>query len=323
MKHKINRRKVNKSNFRKLFPKLKNDTNKGDMGRVLCVCGTADAHGASMCGAAYFAATAAYRCGAGIVEIFTERSNYAALATNVPGAVFSLYEISEDCAVVAERLKAELERADSVVIGCGIGKSEMSVELVKTVLANAKCPVLADADALNIIAADESLWELVPEEQKGRVVITPHLGEMARLTGKSVAEIAADPLNEASGFALAHGLVCVLKSHRTVITNGNYAYTNRTGNPGMATAGMGDILSGMIGSMLARGEDEKTSNKISHKPGCIDDPILMRAAVGVNMHGFAGDIAIRKTPQYALMSSDVLETIPLVFAKKSKIKEFC
>ncbi len=318
----VHKKSLKKKDMLKLFPKLDDNINKGDMGRVLCVCGTVDQHGIAMCGAAYFSATAAYRCGAGIVEIFTEKTNYAPLAASVPEAVFSLYEMGEDAADVCARLAGEMDKADSVVLGCGIGKSELSRQLVITALGHAKCPILIDADALNIISEDQSLWELLSEEQKGRTVITPHIGEMARLAGKTVDEIKHRAMAEASEFAFSHGITCVLKGHNTVITNGKYADINHSGNAGMATAGMGDVLAGIIGALLARPEDHKFDQKKSHKAGASHDPILYRAAVGTYLHGFAGDIAAKKVGVYPLMSSDVLKSMNMVFAKKKKLKEY-
>ena len=116
-----------------LFPPLKKRINKGDMGRVLCVCGSYDPCGAAMCGAAYFSAAAAYKCGAGIVEIFTHRKNYESLASRVPEAVYSLYDTEkEDAKAICNRLEEQIKKADSIVLGCGLGKSEIAKRLVKT-----------------------------------------------------------------------------------------------------------------------------------------------------------------------------------------------
>ena len=243
---------VGKSELMDFFPRLPDRANKGDMGRVLCVCGSYDKRGLSMCGAAYFAAMAAYRCGAGIVEIFTARKNYEALAARVPEAVFSLYEYEENADEVCEKLADEIKKADSVVIGCGLGKSQMSRALVACALKNTNKPLLIDADGLNIIAEDRSLWSMLDEEQRKRTVITPHIGEMTRLCGRGVGDILDDTVNTAALFAREKGIVCLLKDHNTVITDGDVVYINQSGNPGMATAGMGDVLSGIIGALLAR-----------------------------------------------------------------------
>ncbi len=274
------------------FGKLPDRINKGDMGRVLCVCGSYEEHGAAMCGAAYFSAMAAYRCGAGIVEIFTPRKNYEALGAKVPEAVFSLYEKEENTNNLLRRLKSSLEKADSVILGCGLGKSEIAKEIVKCVLANVRSPLLIDADGLNILSENKELWSLLGEEQRSMTVITPHPGEMSRLTEMSIGEILTNPQKTASDYAKEYGVVCLLKDHNTVISDGETVYINMSGNPGMATAGMGDVLSGIIGALLSRSADKKS--------------VLEASAAGAYLHGLAGDRAAEVVGEYSLMASDVL-----------------
>ena len=192
---------VGSSELAALFPKISERANKGDMGRLLVVCGSYDKSGLSMCGAAYFAAKAAYRCGAGIVEIFTPRENYAALAALVPEAVFSLYGYDESPDCVSERLKESIAKSDAAVIGCGLGKSEMSRTLLKATLECASHPLLIDADGLNIISEDKCLLDSMSKEQRSRTVITPHPGEMSRLCEKNVAEIMADTVKLSCDFS--------------------------------------------------------------------------------------------------------------------------
>ena len=248
-----------------------------------------------MCGAAYFSAAAAYRCGAGIVEIFTPRKNYEALGAQVPEAVFSLYEKEENADDVLSRLKESMKKADSVVVGCGLGKSDLAREIVACVLENVRVPLLIDADGLNILSENESLWDLLSSEQRRRTVITPHPGEMSRLTGFSVKEILTDTEKAASTFAEKRGIVCLLKDHATVVSDGENVYINKSGNPGMATAGMGDVLSGIIGALLARLGDEKC--------------VFEESVAGAYLHGLAGDCAAKLFGEYSLMASDVLSQI--------------
>lgn len=279
----------------RFFKKLPDRVNKGDMGRVLCVCGSYEERGAAMCGAAYFSAMAAYRCGTGIVEIFTPRKNYEALGAKVPEAVFSLYEKEGNTDDILSRLKESLKKADSVVLGCGLGKSDVACELVKCVLENVRVPLLIDADGLNILSERSELWNLISTEQRRRTAVTPHPGEMSRLTGLSVREILDNTARVASDFAKIHGIVCLLKDHNTVISDGEAVYVNRSGNPGMATAGMGDVLSGIIGSLLARCTDESD--------------VLETVAASAFLHGLAGDRAKETVGEYSLMASDVLSQI--------------
>ncbi len=291
-----------KEDLAPLFQRLPDRINKGDMGRVLIVCGSYDPCGASMCGAAHFAASAAYKTGAGIVEIFTPRENYAPLASLVPEAVFSLYGYDESCCAAASRLSLSVKKSDTVVLGCGLGKSEMSRALVKAVFESVSCPLLIDADGLNILSEDEELWELLSEEQRSRTVITPHPGEMSRLSGRTVAEILSDTEGAARTFAKEKGIVCLLKDHNTVISDGETSYINQSGNAGMATAGMGDVLAGVVGALLARAE---ICGGVGEK-----GEILFRAAAGAYLHGRAGDLAVGSIGQYSLSASDLLAEIP-------------
>lgn len=293
-------RVITKHEAAEFFPPLRSRVNKGEMGRVLIVCGSYDKCGLSMCGAAFFAAKAAYRCGAGIVEIFTPRENYSVLASLVPEAVFSLYGYDEPCDTVAERVALSVSKSDAVVLGCGLGKSETSRAIVGSVLRSVGCPLVIDADGLNIISDDAGLWSFLSCEQRKRTVITPHPGEMARLTGKTIAEILENLSAAASEIALDKGIVCLLKDHNTAISDGKIVYINQSGNPGMATAGMGDVLAGIVGALLAR---EKKGE------------FLLCAAVGAYLHGLAGDIAADKIGPYSLVASDLLAEIHSAIAE--------
>ena len=292
---------IDKNDVKRIFAPLPDRTNKGQMGRVLVVCGSYDESGLAMCGAAYFAAKAAYRTGAGIVEIFTPRDNYSVLASLVPEAIFSLYGCDEVEGAVCRRLTLALSRSDAVVIGCGLGKSPLSLKMLACVLEGADCPLVVDADALNILSEETSLWDCVSEEQGRRVVITPHPGEMSRLCGMGIPEILADTVGVARDFAKDKRVICLLKDHNTVISDGESVYINQSGNAGMASAGMGDVLAGIIGSIAARERLHGNGNDY-----------LLCAAVGAYLHGAAGDAVADKLGQYSLMASDLLAEIPAI-----------
>ena len=231
---------VTREDIDALFPTLERRINKGDMGRVLCVCGSYDPCGSAMCGAAYFSAAAAYKCGAGIVEIFTHRKNYEALASLVPEAVFSLYDTDvEDEDTICDRLLSQIEKSDSIILGCGLGKSSLSRELVRITLQRANCPMVIDADGLNILAESNELKQLVIN-RKNYTVLTPHPGEMSRLLGLSISEILSDTVSAATALSNSLGAVTLLKDHNTVITDGKRLFINQSGNAGMASAGMGE-----------------------------------------------------------------------------------
>lgn len=288
-----------------LFPPLKKRINKGDMGRVLCICGSYDPCGSSMCGAAYFSAASAYKCGAGIVEIFTHRKNYESLAARVPEAVFTLYDTEKENAdAICARLTEQIKKADSIVLGCGLGKSALARMLVKTTLEVANCPLVIDADGLNIIAESNELFELV-KNRKGDTVLTPHPGESSRLSGRSIPEILDDTVNTAVYLSSTLRATVLLKDHNTVITDGTHTFINHSGNAGMASAGMGDILSGIIGAMLAH---NNVSETISEERFAIPFT-LYRTATAAYIHGLAGDIAAEETGEYSLTASDVVGAI--------------
>ena len=288
-----------------LFPTLEKRVNKGDMGRVLCVCGSYDPCGSAMCGAAYFSAAAAYKCGAGIVEIFTHRKNYEALASRVPEAVYSLYDTeAENAETICNRLEEQIKKADSIVLGCGLGKSEIAKSLVKTTLEAANCPLVIDADGINILAENTELQYLV-KTRKADTALTPHPGEASRLSGKTIPEILKDPIECAVELAETLSAVTLLKDHNTVITDGTHTFINHSGNAGMASAGMGDVLAGIIGAMLAR---STVSEYVSHERSSLP-PTLYRTATAAYVHGLAGDIAAEETGEYSLTASDVIGAI--------------
>ncbi len=273
-----------KENMPKLPPR-RTDSHKGTFGRLLCVCGSV-----GMAGAAYLCAKAAYRSGVGLVEILTCEENRAVLQTLLPEAIVSPYNADDpDLSFI----KAAVCRADGVVIGCGLGKSSGAVKVLGAVLRSGKRPMVIDADALNIISDRKTLIKYV----KG-AVITPHIGEMARLCSLDTSEILSDIEGYAKKFAKENSLVCVLKCHNTAVADDEgRVYVNHTGNSGMATGGSGDVLAGIIGSLLVQGRGGELS--------AFDGALL-----GVCLHGLAGDIGAEKMSEYSLMAGDIIDCLP-------------
>ena len=270
-----------------LLPERPERSNKATFGRVLCAAGSY-----CMSGAAYLSAKAAYRCGAGLVAILTPEENRVILQSSLPEAVISVYSSSSpDEDMIAETAKA----ASVIAAGPGIGRSEGAKRMLTACLRSSNKPMVLDADALNIIAENPRLWEIVPRGS----VITPHPGEMSRLCGCTVDEILDDVGGICRGFAAAHGVVCVLKDHRTAVSDGtdplSSLYLNDTGNSGMATGGSGDVLTGIIAALLAQGM-----------------PPFAAAVLGVRIHGAAGDEAARVFGEYSMMASDIIDAIPKV-----------
>lgn len=272
-----------------LLPPRRERSNKGDYGRVLCVCGSR-----GMAGAAYLCAKACYRMGAGLVEIFTHESNRIILQTSLPEAVVTSYgdDIGENALI------ASVEKADAVVAGCGLGTDACSRNLLSALLRlvdTEKQPLILDADALNLIAKSPSLSKYV----RG-AVITPHFGEASRLLNCEIRELLADTATTAKKLADKFHAVAVMKDHETVITDGKSpSYVNGSGNSGMATGGSGDVLAGILAGLLV--QNAKSDSPL---------PTLEAAALGVYLHGLAGDIAAEKLGEYSLMASDIIDAIP-------------
>ena len=264
------------------------NSHKGTFGRVTVIGGSR-----GMCGAPYFAAKSAYRAGAGLVEVFTEEENRIPLQTLLPEAVLTLF--SPDSPPADEEFEMLFNRADSVVLGCGLGQSPVAYHIVEATLRLCRKPLILDADALNLIAANEHLQDLM----KGRLtptIITPHMGEAARLSGRSIADLAADPFAAAKDLALQYNAVCVLKNARTVTSNGTLCWIQSHGNSGMATGGSGDCLAGLIGALYAQTRNQSIT------PG-------YPAAAGVLVHALAGDDAKARLGEHAVMASDIADSI--------------
>lgn len=256
--------------------------NKGTFGKVLVIAGSKN-----MSGAAYFSGKAAYKMGVGLVQILTHEGNRTILQTKLPEAILTTYEGNE---LLDEHRKA-MEWADVIIVGPGLGKSKMAKELVTYVLKDTKVPLVIDADGLNIISENRGL----KKDLSNRCILTPHLGEMARLTQLTIDEIRLDIMGCANSYVAEHNPICVLKDARTIVAAKDaLTYINTNGNSGMATGGSGDVLTGVIGGLLAMGLDYFTA-----------------ASLGVFIHGFAGDKAKKVKGEYGLMASDILDGLEL------------
>ena len=260
-------------------------SNKYTFGKLLCICGSY-----GMAGAAYLSALGAYRTGVGLVEIFAPEENRVILQTLIPEAVLKLYDQSSPN---TDMLLEWVESCDAIVIGCGLGRSNASLSLLRTVLKHSKVPTVIDADALNLIAEHTVLTKYI----EGKI-ITPHIKEMSRLCGLDADKILDNPKETAYAYAKAHGAICVLKDHQTVVSDGTERiYINKSGNSGMATGGSGDVLAGIIGALCA--ERHLSLSKFN------------AAALGVYIHGRAGDAAAEKLGEYRIMASDIANNIVL------------
>ncbi len=275
----------------KRIPVRKNHSNKGSYGKVLLAAGQKN-----MAGAAFFSGKAAYLTGAGLVRIFTEEPNRMILQELLPEAVLTAYEGRE---ALEELLAKALSWGTVIAAGPGLGVGKSAEIIVRFILKQAKVPVILDADGLNVLA--EHLGWL--KEAEVPVIVTPHLGEMARLTKKSIPEIQKHLLQAAREFAAEYDVICILKDARTVTAwpNGR-AYLNTSGNHGMATAGSGDVLTGILAGLIAQGMEPEQA-----------------AVTGVYLHGAAADKQAEHTGTYGMMARDILDGIGMVLKEKEGI----
>lgn len=257
--------------------------NKYDFGYILCVCGSRGMHGAAV-----MSATAALRSGAGIVTVAVPREIETAVYPCFTEIMVRGYDKPQDL----DRL---LEKSDVCVLGCGIGKSDLSADVVKYVLANYDKRIILDADGINLLANDIDIIR----NTKASVIITPHVGEMARISGMTSEEVEDDREIVASGMARELNAVVVLKGAQTVIASPNAKgtiYVNHSGNPGMATAGSGDVLAGVTAALAA----------------VIKEP-HRAAACAVYIHGVAGDLAAEELSMTGMTACDMIDRLPRVF----------
>lgn len=270
--------------IRRCFPPRSEDSHKGDYGTLLSVCGCY-----GMAGAALLAAEAALRCGTGLVVAAVPQTLYPIVAKALREAVFAPY--NEETA--AETLLPRLKTASALLVGCGLGQEAWAAALLKELLKNAECPIVLDADGINLAARHISIAETV----HAPLILTPHPKEMSRLLGGTVEEVQRDREEAAREAVRRTGAVVVLKGHRTVIAAPDgEVWVNTTGNPGMAVGGSGDVLAGMIAAFVAQGM-----------------PPMQAAKCGVYLHGMAGDRAAARLSQHAMLPSDIITELSGLF----------
>lgn len=274
-----------------LLPDRKPNSNKGSYGKVLIVAGQKN-----MAGAAFLSGKAAAVTGCGLVKIFTSEENRVIIQSLLPEAILETWT-EEDAAYggLRQKLDAAVEWADVVVTGPGLGTGEAAKQQVMCVLSGSKVPLVLDADALNLIAADMNLLK----QKKSPVILTPHLGEMSRLSGVTIEKIQENPLSSAADFSKEFDVICIQKDARTLsaLPDGTI-YVNQSGNNGMATAGSGDVLSGIIAGLLAQKTEPETA-----------------APLGVCLHGLAGDRMAEENGVYGLLARDIIEGLKKVMGK--------
>ncbi len=272
------------------MPKRPDDANKGTMGTLLNISGSY-----SMSGACTLSSMAALRSGVGLLKVALPESIYPIVSSSVYEAVFLPLEDSGDGTVRVDSLDFLLENADkcsAVMLGCGLKLCDETIEFVKKFVPRCKVPMLIDADGINAVSMNiDVLNDTVVD-----TILTPHPKEMSRLTGLSVEYIQRNRVEVAEKTARKLSSTIVLKGQDTVVTDGVRTRINKTGNSGMAKGGSGDVLSGVIASLIAQGVD-------SFEACC----------VGVYIHGLAGDFASREISKSAMLPRDIITYLPKAF----------
>ena len=279
---KIMIRRLNHKLVLSLLPDRNPWGHKGNFGKLLLLCGSR-----GYTGAAFFAAMGALRSGAGLVFLGVPESIYGieAVKLNEP-VIFPLPDAGGRLSADAvPEILTRLPQMDAVLVGPGLGQSEGTLAVVRAVLEKAECPVVVDADGINVLSAHRDLLR----GRKLPTILTPHDGEFARLGGV----IGEDRMAAAAALAEELGCTVLLKGHETCITDGTDGYLNPTGNPGMAVGGSGDVLAGVITAMLGAGL-----------------PPLEAAACGAWLHGASGDRCAAELGQYGMLPKDMLSALP-------------
>ena len=275
-------RRLNHELVLSLLPDRNPWGHKGNFGKLLLLCGSR-----GYTGAAFFAAMGALRSGAGLVFLGVPESIYGieAVKLNEP-VIFPLPDAGGRLGADAvPEILTRLHQLDAVLVGPGLGQSEGTLAVVRAVLEKAECPVVVDADGINVLSAHRDLLR----GRKLPTILTPHDGEFARLGGV----IGEDRMAAAAALAEELGCTVLLKGHETCITDGTDGYINPTGNPGMAVGGSGDVLAGVITALLGAGL-----------------PPLEAAACGAWLHGAAGDRCAAELGQYGMLPTDMLSALP-------------
>ena len=262
-------------------PKRVKHSHKGNYGKGLMIAGS---HGKM--GASILASRAYMRAGAGLLTVLAPECGYLVLQTAVPEAM-----VETNGTMYIQDTIRKLDRFDAVGIGPGIGTESMTAEVMEQLLRNLKIPIVIDADGLNILANNNHLLDLLTEHS----ILTPHPGEFERLVGQSVNDFSR--INKLRDFASRIKSYVVLKgAHTAIATPEGNVYFNSTGNPGMATGGSGDVLTGIITSLLAQHQSP-----------------FHAAVLGVYLHGLAGDLARESIGEEALIASDLIDYLPSAF----------
>ena len=272
---------ITESDISRLFPKRERDSHKSDYGKILLLCGSR-----GYTGAAALATMGALRTGAGLVYLAVPESIYAIEAVKLTEAVV-LPLVDEDGMLsknAIPEIRALLPKMDAVVFGCGSGLGTGPEAVLEMLLAEYSGPLVLDADGITLVSRHID----VLRGRTAPTILTPHDGEFLRLKPVEGARV-----EQTMAMARELGVIVLRKGHRTLITDGEKSYVNQTGNPGMAVGGSGDVLAGIIASLLGQGLQP-----------------LEAAACGAYLHGAAGDLCARELGEYGMLPTDLLWCLP-------------
>ncbi len=277
---------------RAMLPKRLSYQNKGDFGHVLIIGGSR-----GMSGSVCMAGESALRTGAGLLTIAVPNAISDIVAIKTTECM--TLPLSDEAGVfslkAAQELKAFLPKATTIVVGMGARICPGLLKILEFIITSFSGTLVIDADGLNVISEHMELLDL---NRKSKIIVTPHPGEMARLLHTTSSKVQEQRAACATQFAQDKNVTVVLKGENTIIADGNRLYINPTGNVGMATAGSGDVLAGMIGAFAAQGLKPDES-----------------AVCGCYIHGLSGDIAAQQKTVYSLMATDIIRNIPMAFKK--------
>lgn len=289
---------ADRRDLQQLLPKRKLDGNKGTFGKVLVFAGSEE-----MCGAALLCAEAVFAAGAGMVKILTHESNRVVLQETLPEAMLLTYRERPD----TKKLQKAIVWADVIVAGPGIGRSKSSEFIMEQLLLQKEMPVVVDADGLNLLATGENLKKAVSAYKKEQLIITPHPGELCRLMEIDMAEYQQDKKQAAQSVAEKYSCIAVCKDAVTLIASGghNSLFLNHLGNDGMAVAGSGDVLAGLIGGFLAQAQAPFDA-----------------AVTGVVAHGIAGEAIAEHKSRYAMKASNLITGLGEILREAEEKRTF-
>lgn len=287
---------VERLDIQALIPRRRSNSHKHSVGKVFILAGSK-----GMTGAALLASQSAMRSGAGQVILGIPESEYPIIAKRTLEVMpYPLPSTKKGSIALAAKndIDKKIAWANIVVIGCGMSQNAETQELIRQLIRESEIPMIIDADGLNALAGDLSILR---NKKSKNVILTPHGGEFARLTGKTSSEIESKKFEYASDFAQQYDVVLVLKGAPTIIaTPAGIIFVNATGNPGMSTAGSGDVLAGIIASLYGQGLSPEGSS-----------------VAGVYIHGLAGDISKEKKGVLSMMTSDIIKNLPTAIRQVS------